>query len=38
MMRWMCDIKAKDRITGKETRERLGIDNIISILQQNRLR
>jgi len=38
MVRWMCDIKVKDRVPSKELRERLGIDNIISILQQNRLR
>jgi len=28
----------KDRVPSKELRERLGIDDIISILQQNRLR
>jgi len=33
----MCDIKVKDRIPSKELRERLGIDDIILILQQNRL-
>ena len=27
-----------DRIPSKELRERLGLDNIISVLQQNRLR
>jgi len=38
MVRWMCNVKVKDRIPSKELRERLGIDDIISILQQNRLR
>jgi len=38
MVRWMCDIKVKDRVTSQELRERLGIDDIISLLQQNRLR
>jgi len=34
----MCDVKVKDRVPRKELRERLGSDDIISILQQNRLR
>ena len=34
----MCDVKAKDRVPNKELRERLGIDDIILVLQQNRLR
>jgi len=38
MVRWMCDVKVKDRASSKELRERLGIDDIIFILQQNRLR
>jgi len=38
MVRWMCNVKVKDRVPSKESRERLGIDDIILILQQNRLR
>jgi len=39
MVRWMCNVKVKDRVPSKKTlRERLGIDDIILILQQNRLR
>jgi len=38
MVRWMCGIKLKDRFTSKELRERLGIDDIALVLQQNRLR
>jgi len=40
MVRWMCGIKLKDRFPSKELseRERLGIDDIALILQQNRLR
>ena len=38
MVRWMCNVKVKDRVPSKELRERLGIDDIILILQQNRLR
>jgi len=35
----MCDVKLKDkRVPNKELRERLEIDDIVSILQQNRLR
>jgi len=39
MVRWMCnvDVKLKDRVSSKELRERLGIDYVILILQQNRL-
>ena len=38
MVRWMCGIKLKDRLLSKELRERLGIDDIALVLQQNRLR
>jgi len=38
MVRCMCNVKVKDRVWSKELRERLGIDDIILILQQNRLR
>ena len=38
MVRWMCSVQVKDRVPSKELRERLGIDDIILILQQNRLR
>jgi len=37
MVRWMCCIKVKDRFPSKEVRERLGIDDITLVLQQNRL-
>jgi len=33
----MCNVKEKDRVPSKELRERLGIDDIISILQQSSL-
>ena len=26
MVRWMCNVKVKDRVPSKELRERLGID------------
>ena len=34
----MEGIKVKDRVPNKELRTRLGLDGIISVLQQNRLR
>ena len=34
----MCGLKLKDRFPSKELRERLGIDDIALVLQQNRLR
>jgi len=39
--RWECSdgcVKVKDRVPSKELRERLGLDDIILILQQKRLR
>jgi len=33
----MCDIKVKDRVPTKELRERLGLNDIISVLQENRM-
>ena len=38
MVWWMCGVKLKDRASNKELRERLGIVDITSLLQQNRLR
>jgi len=38
MVRWMCGVKLKDRLPSKELHERLGIDDIALVLQQNRLR
>ena len=37
MVRCMCGIKVKDRFPSKELRERLGLDEIALVLQQNRL-
>jgi len=38
MVRWMCGVKLKDRLASKGLRERLGVDDIALVLQQNRLR
>jgi len=32
----MCGVKLKDRLPSKELRERLGVDDIALVLQQNR--
>ena len=38
MVRWMCGVKLKDRLPSKELRERLSVNDIALVLQQNRLR
>jgi len=37
MVRWICDVTVKDRVPSKELRKRLGRDDMISVLKQNRL-
>jgi len=38
MVRCMCGVKPQGRLATKELRKRLGLDDIISVLKQNRLR
>jgi len=38
MVRWMYGVKLQNRILSKALRERLELDDIISVLQRNRLR
>ena len=38
MVRWIYGVKLQDRIPSKGLRDRLRLDDIISVLQQNRLR
>jgi len=38
MVRWMCGVKVKDRFPSKELTERIEIDDITLVFQQNRLR
>ena len=38
MVKWMCGVKLQHRIPSKRLRERLGLDDIISEVQRNRLR
>jgi len=35
MVRWMCGMKLQDRVPSKGVRERLGLDDIILVLQHN---
>jgi len=37
MVRWMCYNKLQDRVPSKGLGERLGLGDIISVLQRNRL-
>jgi len=37
MVRWMCSVKLQDRVPSKGLRERLGLDDVILVLQQNML-
>ena len=37
MVRWMRGVRLQDRVPSEGLRERPGLDDIISILQQNRL-
>ena len=36
MVRWMCGVKSKDRVSNKELTERLRIVDITLLLRQNR--
>ena len=38
MVRWMCGVKLQDRVPSKVLRGRLELQDIISVLQRNRLR
>ena len=38
MVRWMCGVELVDGLPGGELRERLGVDDMALVLQQNRLR
>jgi len=38
MVRWMCGVKLQDGVPSKGLCERVGLDDIILVLQQNRLR
>jgi len=33
MVRWMCGVKLQERISSKGLRERLGLDDIFSVLR-----
>jgi len=37
MVKWMYGVKLQDRVPSKWLRKRVGLDEIISVLHQNRL-
>ena len=37
VVRWMCGVELRDGLLGGELRERLGVDDVASVLQQNGL-
>jgi len=37
IVRWMCGMKLQDRIPSKGLTERLALDDIVSVLQRNKL-
>jgi len=37
MVRWMCGVKLQDRVPSIWLREKLGLDDIISVLWENRV-
>jgi len=38
MVRQMCGVKLSDKVAGDELRDRLGLDDVVTVLQRNRLR
>jgi len=38
MVRWMCGVKLQDRVPSKGLRKRLGLDDVFSLVQKNRLK
>jgi len=38
VVRWMCGVKLQDRVPSRGLRERLRLDDIILVLQENRLK
>ena len=38
MIRWICGVTVKDRVASRELRDKLGLENIRSVVQRRRLR
>ena len=38
MIRWMCGVSLKDKITSAELRERMGVEGISEVMRRSRLR
>jgi len=37
MIRWTCRVKVTDRLLCSKLRDRLGTDDVVTVIQQNRL-
>jgi len=37
MIRWMCDVKLRDKLSCVELRQQLGIENTTKVIQRSRL-
>ena len=37
MIRWTCCVKVTDRLLCSKLRDRLGTDDVVTVIQQNRL-
>ena len=38
MLRWMCGLSLKDRVSSEEIRERMGVDSVLDVVRRGRLR
>jgi len=38
MIRWMCGVKLRDKLSCVELRQQLGIEDMVKVVQRNRLR
>ena len=38
MLRWMCGVTLKDRISSMELRRRLGVEGVLEVIKRSRLR
>jgi len=38
MIRWMCGVKLREKLSCIESRQQLGIEDIVKVVQRNRLR
>jgi len=38
MIRWMCGVKLRDKLSCVESRQQLGIEDTVKVVHKNRLR